>query len=135
MDAFADQELLKEIQSGNRQALAKAITTIENSTVGIEVDNVEPTAQVLGITGAPGVGKSTTVDAIIKFLRKKNLSIAVLAVDPSSPISGGALLGDRIRLADHFTDPKVFIRSIATRGHLGGLSASINYRNCWCWSK
>jgi len=133
MDAFADQELLKEIQSGNRQALAKAITTIENSTVGIEVDNVEPTAQVLGITGAPGVGKSTTVDAIIKFLRKKNLSIAVLAVDPSSPISGGALLGDRIRLADHFTDPKVFIRSIATRGHLGGLSASI--KQVLKWSK
>jgi putative protein kinase ArgK-like GTPase of G3E family len=74
MDAFTDQELLKEIQSGNRQALAKAITTIENSTVGIEVDSVEPTAQVLGVTGAPGVGKSTTVDAIIKFLRKKNWS-------------------------------------------------------------
>ena len=93
---------------------------------GLDGGNIDAQggAQVIGITGAPGVGKSTTVDALIKLLRERDFSVAVLAVDPSSPISGGALLGDRIRLTDHFTDSKVFIRSLATRGHLGGLSAS-----------
>jgi LAO/AO transport system kinase len=103
--------------------LAKAITVIENTGRAFEIEN-KTGAQVIGITGAPGVGKSTTVDALIKLLRERNFSVAVLAVDPSSPISGGALLGDRIRLTDHFTDPGVFIRSLATRGHLGGLSVS-----------
>ncbi len=127
MSAVFDQDIQREIRSGNRQILAKAITNLENANTEVQIPKVENPIQVLGITGAPGVGKSTTVDAIVKFLRKKDLSIAVLAVDPSSPISGGALLGDRIRLSDHFTDPKVFIRSIATRGHLGGLSATINH--------
>ena len=116
-------ELLSQVRNGDRQALAKAITIIENSGHPFEIEE-KAGAQVIGITGAPGVGKSTTVDALIKLLRERNFSVAVLAVDPSSPISGGALLGDRIRLTDHFTDSKVFIRSLATRGHLGGLSAS-----------
>jgi LAO/AO transport system kinase len=116
-------ELLSQVRNGDRQALAKAITVIENTGLPFELEN-ESDAQVIGITGAPGVGKSTTVDALIKLLRERNFSVAVLAVDPSSPISGGALLGDRIRLTDHFTDSNVFIRSLATRGHLGGLSAS-----------
>jgi LAO/AO transport system kinase len=119
-------ELLSQVRDGDRQALAKAITIIENSGLPFETIEIEEKAgaQVIGITGAPGVGKSTTVDALIKLLRERNFSVAVLAVDPSSPISGGALLGDRIRLTDHFTDPGVFIRSLATRGHLGGLSVS-----------
>jgi len=116
-------ELLTQVRNGDRQALAKAITIIENSGLPFEIEE-KAGAQVIGITGAPGVGKSTTVDAIVKLLRERNYSVAVLAVDPSSPISGGALLGDRIRLTDHFTDPGVFIRSLATRGHLGGLSVS-----------
>ena len=116
-------ELLSQVRNGDRQALAKAITVIENTGIAFEIED-DSHAQVIGITGAPGVGKSTTVDALIKLLRERNFSVAVLAVDPSSPITGGALLGDRIRLTDHFTDSKVFIRSLATRGHLGGLSAS-----------
>ena len=116
-------ELLSQVRNGDRQALAKAITVIENTGQPFEIEKIEGT-QVIGLTGAPGVGKSTTVDALIKLLRERNFSVAVLAVDPSSPISGGALLGDRIRLTDHFTDSNVFIRSLATRGHLGGLSAS-----------
>jgi LAO/AO transport system kinase len=116
-------ELLSQVRNGDHQALAKAITIIENSGQPFEIEE-KAGAQVIGITGAPGVGKSTTVDALVKLLRERNFSVAVLAVDPSSPISGGALLGDRIRLTDHFTDPGVFIRSLATRGHLGGLSVS-----------
>jgi LAO/AO transport system kinase len=116
-------ELLSQVRNGDRQALAKAITVIENTGIASEIEDGSH-AQVIGITGAPGVGKSTTVDALIKLLRERNFSVAVLAVDPSSPITGGALLGDRIRLTDHFTDSNVFIRSLATRGHLGGLSAS-----------
>lgn len=123
MSQSDNSELLNQVRNGDRQALAKAITVIENSGLPFEISESSG-AQVLGITGAPGVGKSTTVDALIKLIREKDFSVAVLAVDPSSPISGGALLGDRIRLTDHFTDSKVFIRSLATRGHLGGLSAS-----------
>lgn len=124
MSQKIDPVILREVQQGNRQILAKAITQIENSNQKIEVPDPTSSIQVLGVTGAPGVGKSTTVNCLVKYLRQKNLSVAVLAVDPSSPISGGALLGDRIRLTEHFTDAKVFIRSLATRGHLGGLSES-----------
>lgn len=123
MSQSDNTELLSQVRNGDRQALAKAITIIENSGQPFEIED-KAGAQVIGITGAPGVGKSTTVDALVKLLRERNFSVAVLAVDPSSPISGGALLGDRIRLTDHFTDPGVFIRSLATRGHLGGLSVS-----------
>jgi len=79
-------------------------------------------AQVIGLTGAPGVGKSTSTNALVRAFRAEGKRVAVIAVDPSSPFSGGALLGDRVRMGDHATDPGVFIRSMATRGHLGGLS-------------
>jgi LAO/AO transport system kinase len=78
----------------------------------------------VGITGAPGAGKSTLTSAVIKHLRARQMEVAVLAIDPSSPFTGGAILGDRVRMQDHATDPGVFIRSMATRGHLGGLSLS-----------
>jgi len=81
-------------------------------------------AHIVGLTGAPGVGKSTTTSALVRELRSEGRTVAVLAVDPSSPFSGGALLGDRIRMTDHATDPGVFIRSMASRGHLGGLAWS-----------
>lgn len=119
-------ELLAATKSGDRKSLAKLISVAENSPesyADIDLD-ISASAHVLGITGSPGVGKSTTVNALITYLRAAGKSIAVIAVDPSSPISGGALLGDRIRLTEHFLDPGVFIRSLATRGHLGGLSAS-----------
>jgi LAO/AO transport system kinase len=79
-------------------------------------------AHVVGVTGAPGVGKSTTTNALVTAYRARGLRVGVLAVDPSSPFSGGALLGDRVRMSDHAADPEVFIRSMASRGHLGGLS-------------
>jgi LAO/AO transport system kinase len=119
-------ELLENIVKGDRKALAKAITYCENSPGEFDslLTNLPDNSQVLGITGAPGVGKSTTVNALIKYLRAQSKTIAVIAVDPSSPITGGALLGDRIRLNEHFLDKAVFIRSLATRGHLGGLSVA-----------
>src|SRR4051794_7802592 len=82
------------------------------------------TAQVIGITGSPGVGKSTSTNALVAELRRNEKRVGVLAVDPSSPFSGGALLGDRVRMQDHATDKGVYIRSMASRGHLGGLAWS-----------
>ncbi len=116
-------EYLSLVVAGDRQALAKAITLVENYPE-IAVPKSLQHPHIIGITGSPGVGKSTTVNSMIKTLREKGKSVAVIAVDPSSPITGGALLGDRIRLTEHFLDTQVFIRSLATRGHLGGLSGA-----------
>lgn len=119
--------LAERLLSGDRRALAKAITLVENDDPrGWEiVHQVYPhtgRAAVIGFTGPPGVGKSTLLGALTKLERERGRSVAVLSIDPSSPFTQGALLGDRIRLADHFLDPGVFIRSMANRGALGGLS-------------
>lgn len=120
-------DLAKRLLDGDRRALARAITLVEN---GDEQgwDLVRETfpktgkATVVGLTGAPGAGKSTLLGALIKLRRKQDKTVGVLSIDPSSPFTQGALLGDRIRLTDHFLDPGVFIRSMASRGALGGLS-------------
>jgi LAO/AO transport system kinase len=113
--------------AGDRRALARAITAVENETTEAPavLAAIHPRlgrARIVGFTGAPGAGKSTLVNAYIKELRRRGRTVGVVAVDPSSPISGGAILGDRIRMADHAGDPGVFVRSLAARGHLGGLS-------------
>jgi LAO/AO transport system kinase len=123
----SDLPLAQRLLDGDRRALARAITLVENDDPeGWElVREVYPKtgrAAIIGFTGAPGVGKSTLLNAITKLERARERSIAVLSVDPSSPFTKGALLGDRIRLTDHFLDPGVFIRSMANRGALGGLS-------------
>jgi LAO/AO transport system kinase len=123
----ADPTLAQRLLDGDRRALARAITLVENDDpAGWElVREVYPhtgRAAVLGFTGPPGVGKSTLLGALTKYERERGRTIAVLSIDPSSPFTKGALLGDRIRLTDHFLDPGVFIRSMANRGALGGLS-------------
>ena len=114
-------------RAGNPRALARLLSLVEDAHPALRevMAALAPyggRAWVLGLTGSPGVGKSTTTSALVGALRSEGLRVGVLAVDPSSPFSGGALLGDRIRMQDHATDPGVFIRSMATRGHLGGLS-------------
>jgi LAO/AO transport system kinase len=123
----ADPSLSERLLSGDKRALARAITLVENDDpAGWElVREVYPRtgrASVLGFTGPPGVGKSTLLAALTKFERGRDRTVAVLSIDPSSPFTSGALLGDRIRLTEHFLDPGVFIRSMANRGALGGLS-------------
>src|ERR1700678_823452 len=122
--------LFERLAARDRAALARCITLIDDREVGAAVrQRIHPLtgrATVVGFTGAPGVGKSTLVDAYIAKLRLLGQSVAVAAIDPSSPLSGGAVLGDRIRMHRHTSDPGVFIRSIASRGHLGGLSESIH---------
>jgi LAO/AO transport system kinase len=120
-------DLIKEIRRGNCRAIAKAISLVENDGAHAQqlmkkVFSSRKDAVVLGVTGAPGTGKSTLVDQMIGSLRAANKKIGIIAVDPSSPFSGGAILGDRIRMMRHSTDADVFIRSMATRGHLGGLA-------------
>lgn len=119
--------LAERLIRGEGRALARAITLIENGdAAGAElVREVFPStgrARVVGLTGPPGVGKSTLIGELTKHLRERQRKIGVLSVDPSSPFTRGALLGDRIRLADHFLDPEVFIRSMASRGALGGMA-------------
>src|SRR5437879_10718300 len=125
--APADRPLAQRLLEGDRRALARAITLVEDDRPeGWElVKEVYPhtgRAAVFGFTGPPGVGKSTLIGALTKARREAGRSVGVLSVDPSSPFTQGALLGDRIRLVDHFLDPGVFIRSMANRGALGGLS-------------
>ena len=122
-----EDSLAQRLLNGDRRALARAITLVENDDpAGWElVREVYPEtgkATVVGFTGPPGVGKSTLLGALTKYERAQDRSVAVLSIDPSSPFTKGALLGDRIRLTDHFLDPGVFIRSMANRGALGGLS-------------
>jgi LAO/AO transport system kinase len=122
-----EQSLAERLISGDKRALARAITLIENDDPqGWElVREVFPRtgrARIVGLTGPPGVGKSTLIGALTTEMRKADRQVAVLSIDPSSPFTRGALLGDRIRLSDHFLDQGVFIRSMASRGALGGLS-------------
>jgi LAO/AO transport system kinase len=121
--------LLAAVREGQPRAVGRAISLIENSAVELPtiMRALAPAAgraMVVGITGAPGVGKSTTIAALIAAVRRDGGRVGVLAVDPSSPFSGGALLGDRVRMQQHALDGEVLIRSMATRGHLGGLSVA-----------
>lgn len=116
--------VVRAIRSSRRE-LARLITRIENRAAGEELAALYPftgRAHVIGVTGAPGSGKSSLVNALARHFRKQNLTIGIIAIDPTSPFSGGALLGDRIRMRDLAGDPGVFIRSMATRGSLGGLA-------------
>jgi LAO/AO transport system kinase len=120
-------DLAERLLAGDRRALARAISLVENDdpegwALVREVYPKTGRAQVVGFTGPPGVGKSTLIGRLIEHARGRDREVAVLSIDPSSPFTQGALLGDRIRLADHFLDPGVFIRSMASRGSLGGLS-------------
>ena len=124
---FTRESLADGVRAGDRRALARAITLVENSDpLAYEVvrDLYPETgrAYAVGVTGPPGVGKSSLINALVRHVRGQDRSVGVISVDPSSPFTQGALLGDRIRLADHFLDPEVFIRSMGTRGHLGGLA-------------
>lgn len=114
-----DAALLDQVRTGDRKALARAISEIER---GATLPGSDSTADVIGITGPPGAGKSTLIAEMTRLWRASGQTVGILAVDPSSPITGGALLGDRIRMQDHVEDEGVFVRSMATRGHLGGLS-------------
>ena len=121
------ETLAAGVRDGDRRALARAITLVENGdplAYDVIADLYPSTgsAYSIGLTGPPGVGKSSLVSALIRHVRRRHVSIGVVSVDPSSPFSQGALLGDRIRLSDHFLDREVFIRSMGTRGHLGGLA-------------
>jgi LAO/AO transport system kinase len=120
-------ELIAEARNGSARATGRLLSLVESARRDDVLDALGATnpVRVIGLTGPPGAGKSTTVAALVTAYRARELRVAVLAVDPSSPYSGGALLGDRIRMAAHINDPDVLIRSVATRGHLGGLAAAV----------
>jgi len=120
-------DLVDGVRAGETRAVARAISLVENGdpAAGEIVSRLYPGtghAHAVGFTGPPGVGKSTLISALVALLRSRGKTVGVISVDPSSPFTQGALLGDRIRLADHFVDPGVFIRSMGTRGHAGGLA-------------
>jgi LAO/AO transport system kinase len=114
-----DPALLEAVRSGDRRALSRAITQVEQN--GAETGLSAP-EKVIGITGPPGAGKSTLISGLIEVIRRRRESVGILAVDPSSPVTGGAILGDRIRMQSHVDDDGVYVRSMATRGQLGGLA-------------
>ncbi len=121
------QPLAEHLRSGDARALARAISTVENRAPGWSelLKALFPHsghARILGLTGPPGAGKSTLVDHLARHYRKQNQTVGIIAVDPTSPYTGGAILGDRIRMQEHFSDPGIYIRSMATRGSLGGLA-------------
>ena len=122
-------EIVDKIRNGDRRLAARLMRDVDDNLAAARVVLAElyrhtGRAHIIGITGNPGAGKSTLVNQLIKRLRQQDKTVAVLAIDPTSPFSGGAILGDRIRMQDHVLDPGVFIRSVATRGNLGGLSRS-----------
>jgi LAO/AO transport system kinase len=124
---FTRESLTAGVRAGDKRALARAITLVENSdplAYELVQDVYGDTGRTyaVGVTGPPGVGKSSLISALVRHVREQERTVGVISVDPSSPFTQGALLGDRIRLADHFLDPEVFIRSMGTRGHLGGLA-------------
>ncbi len=119
--------LIERVRAGDTRALARAITTVENRDKGaLELlKGLFPhsgRARVIGLTGSPGAGKSTLVDQLAREFRQSGQTVGIIAVDPTSPYTGGAILGDRIRMQSHFADPGIYIRSMATRGSLGGLA-------------
>jgi LAO/AO transport system kinase len=121
------QAWIERLRSGDPRSLARVISIVENRLPGWAelLKALFPQtghARILGLTGAPGAGKSTLVDQLAKHYRKENRTVGIIAVDPTSPYTGGAILGDRIRMQDHFSDPGIYIRSMATRGSLGGLA-------------
>jgi len=121
------QSGIDQLRAGDVRTLARAISTVENRAPGWsellkEAFPHSGKARVLGLTGPPGAGKSTLVDQLARFYRKQNRTVGIIAVDPTSPYTGGAILGDRIRMQEHFSDPGIYIRSMATRGSLGGLA-------------
>ena len=123
------QNLVERLLSGDRRALARMVTLIENDSPQArrylaELHRHAGNAHIIGVTGAPGAGKSTLATHVVRELRRRDRKVGVVAVDPTSPFSGGAILGDRIRMMELSGDPNVFIRSMASRGNLGGLAAS-----------
>ncbi|MDM4720492.1 methylmalonyl Co-A mutase-associated GTPase MeaB [Micromonospora sp. WMMA1363] len=121
--------LVERARAGDPRAVARLITLVESGDetlprIAAALAPYAGRAQVVGLTGSPGVGKSTTTNELVRALRARGRRVGVLAIDPSSPFTGGAILGDRVRMQDHATDPGVYIRSMSSRGHLGGLSAA-----------
>ncbi|MDI1459639.1 methylmalonyl Co-A mutase-associated GTPase MeaB [Catellatospora sp. KI3] len=129
MNLSSIPELLERARAGEARAVARLITLVESGSphlpeIAAALAPTAGAAMVVGLTGSPGVGKSTTTNELVRSLRAAGKRVGVLAVDPSSPYTGGAILGDRVRMQDHATDPGVYIRSMSSRGHLGGLAAA-----------